>query len=89
MRGALGELHPTRDILGVRNCPHSQAPTQPALALSPGGHDIRTPIELGEVVTLCCSALLAAALQNQGILGQRSFSEKALLSASGWDRPDP
>lgn len=74
MRRALGQLHPTRDILGLRKCPHSHSyvSSQPALALSSGGRDVRTPIELGEVVTLCCSSLLGAGPQTQGILEYRS-----------------
>lgn len=74
VRRALGQLHPTRDILGLRKCPHSHSyvSSQPALALSSGGRDVRTPIELGEVVTLCCSSLLGAGPQTQGILEYRS-----------------
>lgn len=49
-----------------------RCPAIPTLALLPAGHGIRTLIKLGEVVNLCCSALLAAGPQNQGmILRQR------------------
>lgn len=78
---------------GTKEVPHfhSQVPIQPALALSSGGRDIRTPTELGEVVALCCFSLLGAGPQTQGILEDRSSPAShrlGQLSSLGGSRPE-
>lgn len=59
MRGAVAEPYPTGGSVSKRLLP-SLAPSQPALALLPGGHGIGTPVELGEVMNLGCSSRWAA-----------------------------
>lgn len=80
MREALGKLHPPRN-------PHpgTQPASQPARALLPTGHGIKMLIKLGKAVNLCCCSLLHAGSQNQGVPGQKDFSEKALWFASSQD----
>lgn len=77
---------------GTKEVPsHSQVPIQPAPALSSGGRDIRTPVELGEVVAPCCSPLLGAGPQTQGILEDRSSPAShrlGQLSSLGGSRPE-